>query len=353
MARTQTTATARKPKGPPPIVVETAAGGPPGSYKLVALADIYIDPEFNVRNVEPETFEKGLKELALDIKVNGLQNPIILERAGDKLVLRGGHRRVAASKLANAELGADIQALPAIIRTDMTERDRLRTMAADQFSSPLGPLALAELAKRLMDTGMSQTEVAQEFQISVAYAGDLKRLADAPEEIKEAVREDIISATLATKLVKEEGAEGAVKLLEAAKEEAGITDATPAGDADVPKQRNQRRSVTQGTVDRARSRSTGGTTTRTPPPEQVDAEDGKGTVTAAPGMSPLKLVSRFVDVADRILATHKRGEPIGPQLSDLAWLLREAAINDYASQGFSGIGKDTPDDVIASFDTGS
>jgi|GEM_PF-4110566 len=339
--------------------VQPAVPGVEGeSYENVPIGRIKLD--FNIRvNADPVKFQEGLEALAEDIMHNGLRQALILERAddgSDDLILRGGHRRFAAIQIANEKHGANIQTVKAIIHDRLTPKDRLRVMAADRHSEPLSPLALAELAKRLMSPpiSMTQTEVSREFGVSVAYAGDLRRLADAPESIKDAIRKGVVSATLATDLLKTEGAERAEYLITAAwkevesEQESAPAPAAPQTQGDTgPKRGHSRRQVTRQNIRRVQAREAGDggngqpRTRRTPPPS---ATKGPQVI------SPMELISRFVDAADLILACHKRGQPMGKALANLAWLVRECAINDLMSRGLSGINADTSDEEIAAFD---
>jgi ParB-like chromosome segregation protein Spo0J len=67
---------------------------------------------------------------------------------------------------------------------------------------PLTPLEKASVVKRLQTFGWTSTEIAKRMGVSLVAVLDLIKLLEAPAEIKEAVANNIISATLATDAVK-------------------------------------------------------------------------------------------------------------------------------------------------------
>lgn len=162
--------------------------------------------------------------LANDIKENGLLQPLrVVPRDDGNFDLVAGHRRLMAIQYANEHLEAGIKSIPAIVTREMTDEQRDAYILADRFSSQLKPLEAANALKRFMDRGMSQTDVAKRFHLTVAYAGDLKLLGNAPEVLKEAVEQGVFAATEAIRLQKEYGEEGAEVLAKDALEESQAT----------------------------------------------------------------------------------------------------------------------------------
>lgn len=195
----------------------------------VPVEKVRIVPGFNTRQMPAKAEDDPeIVGLANDIKENGLLNAIrVVPREDGAFDLIAGHRRMMAINYANEHLEAGIKSVQSIVTREMTDEQRDAYILADRFSAALKPLEAAEALKRFMDRGMSQTEVAKRFHLTVAYAGDLKILGNAPETVKEAVKQEVIAATEATRLVKEYGEDGAEIIAKDALQEA---QATPVAD---------------------------------------------------------------------------------------------------------------------------
>jgi ParB/RepB/Spo0J family partition protein len=189
------------------------------TIREIPVSDILIREDFNTRTQRDDDY---IETLARDIMAHGLLTPIQVEPASEKnkFYIVAGHGRFDAVKYANEKLEANIKAMQAVVKRDLTDNDRDAILLSDRLARQLDPLGAAMAMRRWMErNNASQTEAAAAFHMTVAYAGDLKLLANAPEPIQEAVAENIVSATEAVRTMKEYGEEGAVEIVEELKEE--------------------------------------------------------------------------------------------------------------------------------------
>jgi ParB family chromosome partitioning protein len=94
--------------------------------------------------------QQALEELAQSIRENGLIQPLVVRKSGDKFELIAGERRLRASKIAG------LKAIPIVIRKS-TDREALE-------------LAIVENIQRedlnCVDEGLAYFQLMQEFQLS-------------------------------------------------------------------------------------------------------------------------------------------------------------------------------------------
>ena len=115
----------------------------------IAVVDIN---EIKANEFQPRRdFDQGaLEELAQSIRENGLIQPVIVRKAGDKYELIAGERRLRASKIAG------LKVIPVVIRKS-TDREALE-------------LAIVENIQRedlnCVDEGLAYFQLMQEFQLS-------------------------------------------------------------------------------------------------------------------------------------------------------------------------------------------
>lgn len=169
-----------------------------------------IDPVFNIRSRETARYKAQVQEIKRSILANGFLNEkplgvIIIETdAGPRPVIHDGHRRYEAAMLAIAE-GAPLESLPAVPKpagtsiVDLTVG--LQTQNSDK--SGLEPLESAALAKRLIDFGLDEKEIARRFGLdSVATVQNWLVLIGAPAKVQKLVASGKVSATLAVQELK-------------------------------------------------------------------------------------------------------------------------------------------------------
>lgn len=192
---------------------------------------LHIKEGFNVRTNNADYSDRVL-QLAADIKANGVKTPLSIYRdVDDKFYIVNGHTRYLAVKHLIAS-GVEIAALPVIIDSAKNEVERTIALISTNNGRDLSPLEKAEVFARLQKFGFSQGDIAAKCGVTVGYVSQLLSLADAPEEIKDAVRADEISAANAQKLIRDQGPVAATKTLKTALDVAAqagktkVTDAT-------------------------------------------------------------------------------------------------------------------------------
>jgi ParB family chromosome partitioning protein len=175
---------------------------------------------FNVRLSGPELTEH-IKRVAESIGNIGVQVPLrVVEKDGGYYVV-DGHVRLEATLLAIRE-GVDIRTIPVIVDYGSVE-DQTLSMATCNSGKPLNILEQGEVYKRLgkvWDVGI----IGKKTGYSVSHISNCLLLYNAIPEIKNLVRDGKVSATLAIKLIQEQGEEKALSTLQD-----GIITATVAG----------------------------------------------------------------------------------------------------------------------------
>jgi ParB family chromosome partitioning protein len=136
--------------------------------------DLIDEPEQPIR----ERFdEEALDDLAQSIRVMGLIEPIVVERAGDRYRVIAGHRRLLACRR------AQLLKVPVVVRVD-AESNRDAVMFHENLErTDLSPAEEARAIRRLYDAlGEDIEATAAKLKLSEAYVnGRLELLAGDPE----------------------------------------------------------------------------------------------------------------------------------------------------------------------------
>lgn len=157
--------------------------------KLIQLthSQIEIEPGFN-RRVD----YGDLPALAKSISKNGVQNPFRGKFVGDKFVLSDGHRRYEAIKLLKNK---DKISIPCIeVEEDETQRIANQLICNDGLR--FSPLEEAEVVNTLLEKNLTEQQIIEKTGFSGAYVSNLKLLHNAPEKIKNYIKEGVLSSTL-------------------------------------------------------------------------------------------------------------------------------------------------------------
>lgn len=168
-----------------------------GGEQIVKIPVEKIKPNrYQPRN---EFKDENLQELANSIKEKGLLQPLIITPSlvPGEYELIAGERRLRATKLAG------LTELPVIIRSEVTEQERLQISLIENLQrEDLNPLEEAQAYQQLIkEFGLTQEELAQRLGKSRAAIANTLRLLSLPQEIKEAVINRTISAGHARSLV--------------------------------------------------------------------------------------------------------------------------------------------------------
>lgn len=183
-----------------------------------------VDAGYNVRDLDAADERADLDELKESIRSNGVRVPLEVRLVDEDVFIVAGHRRHKAVMELIGE-GEEIKAVPVMPEPKHTsEVDRILNLVVSNSGKPLKPLEIAEVVRRLVAFGWDKAQIAKRigWKSAASVTQHLELLA-MPEPVKAHVREGDISATQASKLLKNlpKGTDPieAAKLIEANKEE--------------------------------------------------------------------------------------------------------------------------------------
>lgn len=156
-----------------------------GAIKEVPLQSVEPNPDQPRTNFKPEEIE----ELAQSIKTEGLLQPILVRKVGDKYQIIAGERRWQACR----SLGMETIS----VRFWSADNDKALELALVENiqRTDLNPIEEAYGYKRLMERkGMTQSEVAQTVSKGRSTIANALRLLDLPEEAQQLLFEEKITA---------------------------------------------------------------------------------------------------------------------------------------------------------------
>ncbi len=144
--------------------------------------------------------QEKLKELANSIKREGVVQPIIVSASGEDYQLVAGERRWWAAKM------AELKEIPAVVRK-VTDRDMFEISLIENIQrEDLNPIEEARAFERLMkEFNLTQQELADHLGKTRSTVANTLRLMNLPEEIKEFVSRNLISAGHARAIISLEG----------------------------------------------------------------------------------------------------------------------------------------------------
>ena len=188
---------------------DASAGRPRGTYDW-PVDRIAIIPGYNIRPIDKD----HVRFLADSMKANGYKKDEPMsgfvakdEDGGNTLYLIKGHHRLDAIALANSELGDDaqIKTAPVVVKPKATSmRDLNKDLYLSNSGMKLSVVDTANLCKRLLDDGMTEQEIADDFGFKTGkkYVTHLLSVLTAPKEVREMISEGKVSATTAIKALK-------------------------------------------------------------------------------------------------------------------------------------------------------
>lgn len=187
---------------------------------------LYVDPKLLMleENFNTRVDYGDLNELKNSIIENGVKIPLRGYKEGEKYVVNDGHRRYLAVMLAIKE-GNEIARVPFISEKKKNIEERIFEILLSNDGKSLTPLELGETYKRLQNYGFSPTEIAKRIGKSVSHVTTTIELAGSSKEVKDAIKEGSISATLVNEIKKSvdtaEEAEEIIKVTTQTNKEAG------------------------------------------------------------------------------------------------------------------------------------
>lgn len=172
--------------------------------------------EISIENIEPCSFQprtefnqEALETLAQSIKEKGILQPLLLRKKGEKYEIIAGERRWRAAKLAG------LKVVPAVIK-NLTDSETLEIALIENLQREnLSAIEEAEGLNRLMsEYEYTQEVIAKVIGKSRSYIANTLRLLSLPDEIKQMIKENKLSAGHARTLVgKDNAAELAAKII--------------------------------------------------------------------------------------------------------------------------------------------
>ena len=190
-------------KGLNALFTETAAESGSEPEASLPIASIVRNPDQPRKSFD----ETQLSELSDSIKQNGVLQPILVRKKGDKYEIVAGERRYQASKLAG------LKEIPAIVREiDDAEVFQLALIENLQRSD-LTPIEEARGYRQLLDTkGLTQEGLAKILSKSRSAIANTLRLMDLPQEVQDMMEEGRITAGHARAILAVPTEEGRIKL---------------------------------------------------------------------------------------------------------------------------------------------
>jgi ParB family chromosome partitioning protein len=159
------------------------------SYLMVPPSVIIHD-----ENVNPRTEYGDIEELMTSILENGIRNPLKGYEKDGKIVLKDGHRRMRAVRLA-LERGKKIERVPVIVeKRTLNEEERTLEFMIYNDGKPLTMLEQSEVIKRLLNFGWKVTDVVKKTGKARGYIENLILLTRCPLKLQGYIKEGKISA---------------------------------------------------------------------------------------------------------------------------------------------------------------
>src|SRR5215813_7290703 len=200
------------------------------------LVEIHTDQIDSTESQPRQVFSKeALNELAASIKTNGIIQPIVVRRNGERFQIIAGERRWRAAQIAG------LNKISCLIK-DVAEEDVLEISLVENIQrEELNPLEEANAYKRLLEKLKTQEEVAKRVGKDRSSVANSIRLLKLPPSVQKLINENKLSGGHARALLALESAETQQKLANQVVEsglsvreverraKAGTMEKTPAG----------------------------------------------------------------------------------------------------------------------------
>lgn len=159
-------------------------------------------------NQPRKTFDEDkLAELADSIRQNGVLQPILVRRKGQKYEIVAGERRYQASKLAG------LKEIPAVVREIDDDKVFQLALIENLQRSDLSPIEEAKGYKQLLTSrSLTQEELAKILSKSRSAIANTLRLMDLPVEVQHMMEQGLLTAGHARAILAVPSEEGRIKL---------------------------------------------------------------------------------------------------------------------------------------------
>lgn len=170
---------------------------------VLSISEIVRNP-----NQPRKTFDEDkLKELADSIRQNGVLQPILVRRKGQKYEIVAGERRYQASKLAG------LKEIPAVVREIDDDKVFQLALIENLQRSDLSPIEEAKGYKQLLTSrSLTQEELAKILSKSRSAIANTLRLMDLPVEVQHMMEQGLLTAGHARAILAVPSEEGRIKL---------------------------------------------------------------------------------------------------------------------------------------------
>lgn len=170
---------------------------------VLQIADIVRNPGQPRKNFD----EDALNELADSIRQNGVLQPILVRKKGQKYEIVAGERRYQASKLAG------LKEIPAVVRDIDDDKVFQLALIENLQRSDLSPIEEARGYKQLLSTqGLTQEGLAKILSKSRSAIANTLRLMDLPTEVQDMMEKGLLTAGHARAILAVPTEEGRIKL---------------------------------------------------------------------------------------------------------------------------------------------
>lgn len=170
---------------------------------VLSISEIVRNP-----NQPRKTFDEDkLAELADSIRQNGVLQPILVRRKGQKYEIVAGERRYQASKLAG------LKEIPAVVREIDDDKVFQLALIENLQRSDLSPIEEANGYKQLLTSrSLTQEELAKILSKSRSSIANTLRLMDLPVEVQHMMEQGLLTAGHARAILAVPSEEGRIKL---------------------------------------------------------------------------------------------------------------------------------------------
>lgn len=190
---------------------ETRDGIKVNKTYLAPLAQFYIEPGYNIREIDQEHVENFAQAYT-----NNPENvpALFIEVTPDGLKVNDGHHRLLGARLA-VERGAEISRLECKDVTGQSEAEKLTLMVTSSQGRNLTPLERGGAYRRYKSWGWTNEEIAKKVGRSVSDVQLHLSLISMPEAVQKKIEDGAISYANAAKIVREHG-DKAIDVIESA-----------------------------------------------------------------------------------------------------------------------------------------
>lgn len=170
---------------------------------VLSISEIVRNP-----NQPRKTFDEDkLAELADSIRQNGVLQPILVRRKGQKYEIVAGERRYQASKLAG------LKEIPAVVREIDDDKVFQLALIENLQRSDLSPIEEAKGYRQLLTSrSLTQEELAKILSKSRSAIANTLRLMDLPVEVQHMMEQGLLTAGHARAILAVPSEEGRIKL---------------------------------------------------------------------------------------------------------------------------------------------